>query len=176
MVGDSVDGGAAFDGCHRRRVRGFFVPGTNKVAVFPWPGLPWVLALPPELHGKASDSRLRRSGTRDAGVKLRHALGSYPGLVGWWIMGVMDVLDGQAQRVLAEIHRLEAELDGSDLVVLGSQGQPRPNPLLNELRGHRWLLCRLLAPGAGDESVAPAADAVDRLRAEWEHGSRALSA
>ena len=86
-------------------------------------------------------------------------------------MGSVDVLEGQATRVLAEIRRLEAELDGGDLVVLGSQGQPRPNPLLAELRGHRWLLARLLAPGAGESVAPPVADAVDRLRAEWVNGS-----
>ena len=86
-------------------------------------------------------------------------------------MGVVEVLEDQAARVLAEIRRLEAELDAGQLVVLGSQGQPRPNPLLGELRSHRWLLARLLAPGAGDGVAVPVPDAVDRLRAEWVNGS-----
>jgi hypothetical protein len=90
-------------------------------------------------------------------------------------MDDVEVLEGQAVRVLAEIRRLEAELDGGQLVVRGSQGQPRPNPLLGELRGHRWLLCRLLAPGAGDEPGPALPDAVDRLRASWENGGSGVS-
>jgi hypothetical protein len=76
------------------------------------------------------------------------------------------VLGEQADRVLAEIGRLEAELDAGDLIVFGSKGQPVPNRLLAELRSHRWLLVRMLAgsPPAGP----PVADAVDALRAEWE--------
>jgi hypothetical protein len=83
--------------------------------------------------------------------------------------GRNGVLAGQADRVLAEITRLEAELDSGDLVVLGSKGQPMPNRLLGELRAHRWLLARLLADTPGP-SGPPVADAVDQLRAEWENG------
>jgi hypothetical protein len=80
--------------------------------------------------------------------------------------GRNDVLGEQADRVLAEIGRLEAELDAGDLVVFGSKGQPVPNRLLAELRSHRWLLVRMLA---GSPPVGPpAADAIDALRAEWE--------
>jgi hypothetical protein len=81
-----------------------------------------------------------------------------------------DVLAGQAERVLAEIERLQQELDAGDLVVLGSRGQQQPNRLLGELRAHRWLLARLLAEGSAP-SGPPAADAVDRLRQEWEDAS-----
>lgn len=77
------------------------------------------------------------------------------------------VLGEQAERVLTEIHRLEAELDAGDLVVVGSKQQPVPNKLLAELRSHRWLLARLLADGPSS-SGPPAADAVDQLRAAWE--------
>jgi hypothetical protein len=80
-----------------------------------------------------------------------------------------DVLAGQADRVLIEIGRLEAELDAGELVVFGSKGQPMANRLLGELRSHRWLLCRLLADNPGS-SGPPAADALDQLRAEWESG------
>lgn len=80
------------------------------------------------------------------------------------------VLANQAGRVLAEIIRLQDELDGGPLVVEGSKGQPVPSRLLAELRSHRWLLARLLsdypAPGG-----PPAADAVDQLRREWESAS-----
>lgn len=78
------------------------------------------------------------------------------------------VLAGQADRVLAEIARLQAELDAGDLVVFGSKGQPMPNRLLGELRAHRWLLARLLADGPSPGGP-PVADAVDQLRAEWEN-------
>jgi hypothetical protein len=87
-------------------------------------------------------------------------------------MGCNGVLSAQADRVLAEITRLEAELDAGDLVVLGSRGQQQPNRLLGELRAHRWLLARLLADGPALPG-APVADAVDQLRAEWE-GSGAV--
>lgn len=77
------------------------------------------------------------------------------------------VLAGQAERVLAEINRLQDELDAGDLVVSGSKGQQVPNRLLGELRAHRWLLARLLADGPPPVGP-PVADAVDQLRQEWE--------
>jgi hypothetical protein len=80
-----------------------------------------------------------------------------------------DVLAGQADRVLAEIGRLQEELDAGPLTVEGSKGQPMPNRLLGELRAHRWLLARLLADGPSPAGP-PVADAVDQLRAEWENG------
>jgi hypothetical protein len=82
--------------------------------------------------------------------------------------GRESVLETQAKRVLAEITRLEAELDAGPLVVEGSKGQAVPNKLLGELRSHRWLLARLLADGPAP-SGPPVADAVDQLRAEWEN-------
>jgi hypothetical protein len=81
--------------------------------------------------------------------------------------GRESVLETQAERVLAEITRLEAELDSGPLVVAGSKGQPTPNKLLAELRSHRWLLARLLADGPASPGP-PVADAVDQLRREWE--------
>ena len=42
------------------------------------------------------------------------------------------VLAAQAERVLAEITRLQDALDAGDLVVTGSTGQPVPNKLLAE--------------------------------------------
>lgn len=80
----------------------------------------------------------------------------------------MSVLGEQAERVLAEIRRLEGELDGGPLTVPGSKGQPMPNRLLGELRAHRWLLARLLAGGEPSPAGPPVADAVDQLRQEWE--------
>lgn len=78
-----------------------------------------------------------------------------------------DVLAAQADRVLSEIGRLEAELDAGPLVVEGSKGQPMPNRLLAELRSHRWLLARLLSDSPAP-SGQPAVDTVDQLRQEWE--------
>jgi hypothetical protein len=76
-------------------------------------------------------------------------------------------LEGQTARVLAEIARLEGELDATPVVVPGSRGQPMPNRLLAELRSHRWLLVRMLSDGPAPAGQS-AADAVDALRAEWE--------
>jgi hypothetical protein len=48
-------------------------------------------------------------------------------------------------RNLDEIDALVAALADQPVVVEGSQGQPRPNPLLAELRAHRTLSERLAA-------------------------------
>jgi hypothetical protein len=85
-----------------------------------------------------------------------------------------DVLAGQAERVLAEITRMQEALDAGDMVVSGSKGQPQPNRLLGELRAHRWLLARLLAEGPAPAGP-PAADAVDQLRQEWEDARCSVS-
>jgi len=59
-----------------------------------------------------------------------------------------------ACREVDLIERLESELDGADLVVRGSQGQPVANPLAQELRLHRGVLRQLLGalrlPEEGD--------------------------
>jgi hypothetical protein len=81
------------------------------------------------------------------------------------------VLAVQADRVLAEITRMQDALDAGDMVVSGSKGQPQPNRLLGELRAHRWLLARLLAGSVSTPDGPPAADAVDQLRHEWEDAS-----
>jgi len=46
---------------------------------------------------------------------------------------------------LDELEALEAALAESPPMVTGSQGQPRPNPLLDEVRKHRETLSRLLS-------------------------------
>lgn len=49
-----------------------------------------------------------------------------------------------ACREVDLIAAMEAELQGADFTVRGSQGQPVANPMLGELRQHRALLDRLL--------------------------------
>ena len=80
-----------------------------------------------------------------------------------------SALQAQVDRTLAEIHGLEAALDGAELTVAGSMGQVKGNPLLAELRAHRLLLLRLLGvftPGG----AGPVEDELDRIRSEWEAG------
>ncbi len=48
-------------------------------------------------------------------------------------------------RTLDELHRLQTALDDSEVVVAGSNRQPRSSPLIAEIRGHRQLLSRLVA-------------------------------
>ncbi len=47
-------------------------------------------------------------------------------------------------RTLDELSRLGDELAASPMTVEGSQGQPRPSPLLGEVRAHRALLAKLV--------------------------------
>lgn len=51
----------------------------------------------------------------------------------------------QAASTVDELERLQAALANAPLTVSGSKGQPRPNPLLDEVRRHREVLARLLA-------------------------------
>jgi hypothetical protein len=51
---------------------------------------------------------------------------------------------GQACRTCDELDRLERAVRGlAELTVQGSMGQPKPHPLLAEVRAHRLLLERL---------------------------------
>lgn len=50
-----------------------------------------------------------------------------------------------AARTADELAVLEAALEDSPPVVVGSTGQPRPNGLFGEVRAHREILRRLLA-------------------------------
>ncbi len=49
-----------------------------------------------------------------------------------------------ACREMDLIGRMEDDLEGADLVVRGSQRQPAPNPLVQEVRLHRAVLRQLL--------------------------------
>jgi hypothetical protein len=67
------------------------------------------------------------------------------------VMGAYECDPGEREVLLAacrtvdELVALEAALAGADAVVLGSQGQPRPNPLYEELRRHRAAFAQLIA-------------------------------
>ncbi len=80
-----------------------------------------------------------------------------------------SVLAGQVEHTLAEIAGLERALDGAELTVTGSTGQPVANRLLGELRAHRVLLLRLLGVFT-PEGAGPVEDELDRIRSEWESG------
>ena len=85
----------------------------------------------------------------------------------------------EACREVDVVVRLDIELRGAGLVVPGSMGQDRPNPLLAEVRAHRLVLARLLVQvGLCDDLDA---DVVERLpqvkarraaRARWGPGGR----
>ena len=80
-----------------------------------------------------------------------------------------SALEGQVEHTLAEIAGLEKALGDGDLVVTGSTGQPKGNPLLAELRAHRLLLLRLLGVFTPD-GAGPVEDELDQMRREWEAG------
>jgi nucleotide-binding universal stress UspA family protein len=50
----------------------------------------------------------------------------------------------EAGRTTDELDRLAAAMPDASLTVMGSRGQPRPSPLLDEARKHRDTLVRLL--------------------------------
>jgi hypothetical protein len=79
-----------------------------------------------------------------------------------------SVLQAQVSHTLTEIAELEKALDGAELVVTGSTGQPRAHPVLAELRAHRVLLLRMLGVFTA-EGAGPVEDELDRIRAEWEN-------
>ena len=59
-----------------------------------------------------------------------------------------------AVRTVDELDLLEAALAGAAVVVEGSQGQPRPNPLFGEVRAHRLALRQMLAAVGLDDADA----------------------
>lgn len=83
-------------------------------------------------------------------------------------------------RSLDTLDRIEAELAKSPLLIPGSAGQSRPNPLLSEARGHRQVITQLsrslgLSDVADvDDQGAPLltprqARAQHAARARWGH-------
>src|SRR5215203_4123336 len=85
--------------------------------------------------------------------------------------GELEVLR-PAVRTADECDRLERALRAlPDLITTGSTGQPRPHPLLQEVRNHRQLLERLTArlnlPDEGEDVG---------LRAASRHGQKAANA
>ena len=80
-----------------------------------------------------------------------------------------SALEGQVEHTLTEIAGLERALGDGDLVVAGSTGQPKGNPLLAELRAHRVLLLRLLGVFT-PAGTGPVEDELDQIRREWEAG------
>lgn len=69
------------------------------------------------------------------------------------------------------IERLDKELVGAELVVLGSMKQDVANPLLAEVRQHRatmaQLLNRLSLPADGDAAASRSASARNLANARW---------
>ncbi|MGI8578870.1 MAG: hypothetical protein ACR2KG_13370 [Nocardioidaceae bacterium] len=70
----------------------------------------------------------------------------------------------QACRAVDELAALQRALAGSDPLVEGSTGQPRPNPLYDEMRRHRESLAKLIAALA-IPAAEPASAVSDKARA-----------
>jgi hypothetical protein len=80
----------------------------------------------------------------------------------------------KAARTLDDLGRLEAALASSAVLVAGSMGQERPNPLFGECRSARTVLAALLKqlaipdPAAEKiQALARSANATKAARARW---------
>ncbi|MEX2106543.1 MAG: E3 binding domain-containing protein [Solirubrobacterales bacterium] len=80
-----------------------------------------------------------------------------------------------ACRLADEAARMEAALDGADVVTTGSKGQIRPHPLVAELRAHRLAMGRLLSalglvdpPLEGEGEIAGSVAGRKLARARWD--------
>jgi hypothetical protein len=81
-----------------------------------------------------------------------------------------------ACREVDLIERLEEALDGADLIVHGSQGQPVANPLVQELRQHRGTLKALLGSlklpdEDGRQAESRSSSARAAAQARWRRGA-----
>jgi hypothetical protein len=83
----------------------------------------------------------------------------------------------EACRALDDLRALEEALDGEDLVVAGSTGQPRAHPLVSHIRSQRrlvvFLVGRLRLPGdlpveVGSVFTSTSTKARDAARARWD--------
>jgi hypothetical protein len=83
-------------------------------------------------------------------IRAPRGLGSAGGALWRSVVGAYDLRPDEllilesAARVTDVIARLDVELDGAPLTVLGSVGQTREHPLMSEQRQQRGLLARLL--------------------------------
>ncbi len=69
-----------------------------------------------------------------------------------------------ASRTLDDLDRLQKALVSADLIVQGSQRQPRRSPLIAEVRAHRELLSRLLRQLDLPDVQEPAQRSAESLR------------
>ena len=81
-----------------------------------------------------------------------------------------------ACRQVDLVERLEKALDGADLIVKGSQGQPVANPLVAEIRQHRQVVKALLGSlklpdEDGRAAESRSASARDAANARWRRGA-----
>ena len=90
------------------------------------------------------------------------------------------VMRADELRILADacfemqlVDSMQAELNMGEMLVMGSQGQQVPNPLLGEIRQHRGMVKTLIASlklpddGAGDTAGAVSAQARSAANARW---------
>lgn len=84
-----------------------------------------------------------------------------------------------ACREMDLVDRMQVELDKpeTDLIVVGSQGQPVSSPLVQEIRQHRAVIARLLGTlklpeeGEGSSSGERSSQARDAANARWKRGA-----
>ena len=101
-------------------------------------------------------------------------------MVGRYVLTAAEVeMLGQACRTADELDRLERAVRAlSELTVQGSMGQPKPHPLLAEVRAHRLLLERLTTalalPDEDEESgMRPGQKHAQRAaRGRWKESNR----
>lgn len=98
----------------------------------------------------------------------------------WTAIAAKYVLRADELRILTDachemdlVDVMQAELDGSDLMIMGSASQLVMNPLLAEIRQHRNAIAALIRglklpdDGAGDTAGAISAQARAAANARW---------